>query len=84
MMGLPGMPDFLRPDDVRQTYAELSGVEVSPLGWYELHAAVQWGCVFLRTGARQIHFGEIEAPADPEALFHHRPLLERMLEQVGA
>lgn len=84
VMGLPGMPDFLRADDVRATYAEVTGVEVGELTWHQLHAAVQWGCVFLRTSVRQIHFGEIERPDDPEAVFHHRPLLERMLDEVGA
>jgi aminoglycoside phosphotransferase (APT) family kinase protein len=84
MLELPGMPDFLREDDVRATYAELSGVEVGDLTWYQVHAAVLWGCVFLRTSARQIHFGEIERPEDPEAVFHHRPLFERLLEEVGA
>jgi len=84
MLGLPGMPDFLAPEDVLATYQELTGVEPGDLTWYLLHAAVNWGCVFLRTSARQIHFGEIERPADPESVFHHRPLLERLLEEVGA
>lgn len=84
MLGVPGMPDFLRAEDVRSAYAETSGVEVGDLTWYQLHAAVLWGCVFLRTSARQIHFGEIERPEDPEAVFHHRPLLEALLAEVGA
>ncbi|TWG97096.1 aminoglycoside phosphotransferase (APT) family kinase protein [Nocardioides sp. J9] len=84
MLGLPGMPDFLRPEDVVATYEELSGHQVGDLTWCVVHAAVSWGCVFLRTSARQIHFGEIERPEDPEAVFHHRPLLERLLDQVGA
>lgn len=84
MLELPGMPDFLRADDVAATYAELSGVELGDLTWHTLHAAILWGCVFLRTSARQVHFGEIEQPEDPEAVFHHRPLLERLLEEVGA
>ncbi len=84
MLGLPGMPDFLRPEDVTTTYAELTGVELGDLTWHLLHAAVLWGCVFLRTSARQIHFGEIERPEDPESVFHHRPLFERLLEEVGA
>ncbi|MDQ6522615.1 phosphotransferase family protein [Nocardioides sp. LHD-245] len=84
MLGLPGMPDFLAADDVVATYRELSGVEPGDLTWYLVHAAVNWGCVFLRTSARQIHFGEIERPEDPEAVFHHRPLFERLLEEVGA
>ncbi|WP_377324294.1 phosphotransferase family protein [Pimelobacter simplex] len=84
MLGLPGMPEFLAPDDVVATYRELTGVETGDLTWFLLHAAVNWGCVFLRTSARQIHFGEIERPEDPESVFHHRPLLERLLEEVGA
>ncbi|TNM40541.1 phosphotransferase family protein [Nocardioides albidus] len=84
MLGLPGLPDLLTEDAARATYAELSGVEVGDLTWHQLHAAVLWGCVFLRTSARQIHFGEIERPDDPESVFHHRPLLERLLEEVGA
>ncbi len=83
MLGLPGMPDFLAPEDVVATYAEVSGVTPGDLTWYLVHAAVNWGCVFLRTSARQVHFGEIEVPSDPESVFHHRPLFERLLEQVG-
>lgn len=82
--GLPGMPHFLRADDVRATYRELTGIELGDFTWYELHAAVTWACVFLRTSARQVHFGEIELPEDPEAVFHHRPLFERLLAEVGA
>ncbi|GAA4077213.1 phosphotransferase family protein [Nocardioides kongjuensis] len=84
MLGLPGMPDFLDEDAARATYAELSGVEVGDLTWHQLHAAVLWACVFMRTSARQVHFGEIERPEDPESVFHHRPLFERLLEEVGA
>ena len=81
---LPGMPEFLRPEDVVATYSELSGVAVGDLTWYQVHAAVVWGVVFLRTSARQIRFGEIERPEDPEAVMHHRPLFERLLREVGA
>ncbi len=84
MLGLPGMPDFMTAEGVVATYEELTGVEVGDLTWYQLFAAVIWGVVFLRTSARQIHFGEIERPDDPEAVMHHRPLFERLLDQVGA
>lgn len=81
---LPGMPDFLREEDVRATYAECSGVELGDLHWYHVHNAVQWCVVFMRTGARQVHFGEIERPDDIETLFHHKPLLDRLLAEAGA
>ncbi len=81
---LPGMPHFLREDDVRATYAARTGVELGDLRWYHVYNAIQWCVVFMRTGARQIHFGEIERPDDLETLFHHKPLLERLLADVGA
>jgi aminoglycoside phosphotransferase (APT) family kinase protein len=81
---LPGMPDFLREDDVRATYERLTGVRLGDLSWFHVFNAVQWCVVFMRTGARQIHFGEIERPEDIESLFHHKPLLDQLLAEVGA
>jgi aminoglycoside phosphotransferase (APT) family kinase protein len=81
---LPGMPDFLREDDVRATYQGLTGVRLGDLSWFHVFNAVQWCVVFMRTGARQIHFGEIERPEDIESLFHHKPLLDTLLTEVGA
>ncbi|HEX5090700.1 MAG TPA: phosphotransferase family protein [Nocardioides sp.] len=81
---LPGMPHFMREEDVKATYAELTGVRLGDLSWYHLYNAVQWCVVFMRTGARQLHFGEIERPDDIETLFHHKPLMERLLAEVGA
>jgi aminoglycoside phosphotransferase (APT) family kinase protein len=81
---LPGLPDVLRADDVTATYAELTGVEVGDLQWFEIYAAVLWGVVFLRTGTRQAHFGEIELPDDVDALMHHAPLFGVLLDGVGA
>ena len=67
VFGMPGMPDFMREEDVRATYAELTGEELGDLTWYHLYNAVQWCVVFMRTGARSIHFGEIERPDDIES-----------------
>ena len=84
MLELPGMPHFLREDDVRATYADLTGKTLGDLHWYHVYNAVQWCVVFMRTGARQVHFGEIEPPSDVETLMHHKPLLDRLLADVGA
>jgi aminoglycoside phosphotransferase (APT) family kinase protein len=81
---LPGLPDVLRAEDVRATYAEITGVEPGDLTWYQIYSGVLWGIVFMRTGARQLHFGEIEKPASPDELMHHSPLLTRLLDEVGA
>ena len=81
---LPGMPHFLREEDVVAEYERLSGATLGDLRWYHVYNGVQWAIVFMRTGARQIHFGEIERPDDIESLFHHKPLLDRLLDDVGA
>jgi aminoglycoside phosphotransferase (APT) family kinase protein len=77
--GLPGMPDFLRIDDVVARYEGTSGVSVGDLGWFLTYAAVQWGIVGLITGARGVHFGEREMPDDIDELLINRPLIERFV-----
>lgn len=83
MLELPGMPHFLREEDVVATYAERTGVTLGDLDWYHVYNGLQWCIVFMRTGARQVHFGEIEMPDDIESLFHCKPLLESILAKVG-
>jgi aminoglycoside phosphotransferase (APT) family kinase protein len=83
LAGLPGMPDFLREDDVRATYKGLTGVELGDLAWFYVYSAVVWCCVFMRTGARRVHFGEIERPDDVESLFYHASLLKRLIGETA-
>lgn len=83
LAGLPGMPDFLTEDDIRATYRELTGVEVGDLRWFHVYSAVVWCCVFMRTGARRVHFGEIEQPDDVESLFYHASLLKKLLGEIA-
>jgi aminoglycoside phosphotransferase (APT) family kinase protein len=78
-MGLGGMPDFLRLEDVAGTYERLTGHTLRDLAWFGTYAALQYSIVFLRTGARQVHFGEIERPATPDDLIMNRDAVERML-----
>ncbi len=84
VMGMPGMPHFMHEDDLKAEYERVTGVTLGDLQWYHVYNGVQWCIVFMRTGARQIHFGEIEKPEDIESLFHCKPLIERLLEEVGA
>src|SRR5918995_1131471 len=78
-LDLPGMPHFLRRDDVAATYESLTGHTPRDLDFYGTYAALQYGIVFLRTGHRQVHFGEVEMPADVDDLIMNREPLERML-----
>jgi aminoglycoside phosphotransferase (APT) family kinase protein len=76
---LPGLPAVLAEDDVRATYRELTGVELGDLHWFYVYSGVMWACVFMRTGARRVHFGELEKPDDVESLFYHAALLKRLI-----
>ncbi len=76
---LPGMPGFLRADDVIATYESLTGHAPRDLAWFGTHAAVQYAIVFLRTGARAVHFGETTMPDEVDDLVMNREPLERML-----
>jgi aminoglycoside phosphotransferase (APT) family kinase protein len=76
---LPGLPGVMREDDVRATYQELTGVELGDLRWFYAYSGVMWACVFMRTGARRVHFGETEKPDDVETLFYHAGLMKRFI-----
>ncbi|MGV0791559.1 phosphotransferase family protein [Mycolicibacterium sp. XJ1819] len=79
LAGLPGLPDFMREDDVRATYTARTGVELGDLHWFYVYSGVIWACVFMRTSARRVRFGEIEKPDDVESLFYHGSLLNRLI-----
>jgi aminoglycoside phosphotransferase (APT) family kinase protein len=79
MAGMPGLPDVMREEDVRAVYAKHTGVEVADLRWFYVYSGVIWACVFMRTNARRVRFGEIEQPDDVEALFFHGSVLKRLI-----
>ncbi len=79
LAGLPGLPEVMREDDVRATYRALTGTSLGDLRWFYAYSGVIWCCVFMRTGARRVRFGEIEKPDDVETMFYHASLLERLI-----
>lgn len=79
LAGLPGLPDFMREEDVKATYAARTGVDLGDLQWFYVYSGVIWACVFMRTSARRVRFGEIEPPEDVESLFYHGALLKRLI-----
>ena len=76
---LPGMPDFLRREDVAATYESMTGHTPRHLDFYAAFAAVQWAIVFVRTGLRAVHFGEEQMPAAVDDFIRNQESLERML-----
>lgn len=81
LAGLPGLPEVLREDDVRAGYERLTGVALGDLHWFYIYSGVIWCCVFMRTTARRVHFGEMEQPEDVESTFYHASLLRRLIEE---
>jgi aminoglycoside phosphotransferase (APT) family kinase protein len=81
LANLPGMPNVLREDDIRATYRSLTSIDLGDLRWFYAYCGVMWAIVFMRTGARRVHFGEVDKPADPESLFYHGALLKRLLRE---
>ena len=77
--GLPGMPQFMQPDEVAARYEQTTGLSVRDLDFYITYAGVQWGIVGLITGLRSVHFGEREMPEEVDDLLYNRPSLERLL-----
>jgi aminoglycoside phosphotransferase (APT) family kinase protein len=80
LAGLPGLPDVMREEDVRATYEELTGAALGDLNWFYVYSGVIWCCVFMRTTARRVRFGEMEQPDDVESVFYHASLLRRLID----
>jgi aminoglycoside phosphotransferase (APT) family kinase protein len=79
-LGKPGLPDFLRPEDVAATYEARTGHALRDLEFYQTYAALRHGIIMTRIHARRVHFGEGEWPDDVDSVIHHRATLERMLD----
>lgn len=79
LVGVPGLPGMMRLDEACACYEELSGHQPRDMAFYTLCAALRHGIVMLRIGRRQVHFGEIAMPEDPDEMIPHRGAIEAML-----
>lgn len=76
---VPGLPDFLRLDDVAAEYERLGGRTPRHLDWFTVYAALRYAIVSVRTTKRGVHFGQQAMPEDLDDLVMHRAGLERLL-----
>jgi aminoglycoside phosphotransferase (APT) family kinase protein len=79
LFGSPGMPDFMRLDDVVAQYEAATGHQVRDIGFYLTYTAIQWAIVFVIVGLRRVRFGEQAMPDDIHDLIINRGPLEQML-----
>jgi len=79
-LGAPGLPGMLRPADVREAYAKVSGRTPGGLTWHIAYAAIRHGLIMRRIAERSIYFGEAIRPDDIDDLIMHRSTLVGMLD----
>jgi aminoglycoside phosphotransferase (APT) family kinase protein len=79
-VGLPGLPEMLRPSDVSDAYSEVSGRTPGDLTWHIAYAAIRHGLIMRRIAERSIYFGEATRPDDVDDLIMHRSTLRGMLD----
>jgi aminoglycoside phosphotransferase (APT) family kinase protein len=79
MLGLPGLPDFLRAEDITATYEKLTGHRIRNLHWFVTYAAALHAIIMSRHHARSVYFGEAEWPEDVDETIPQRELLRRFI-----
>jgi aminoglycoside phosphotransferase (APT) family kinase protein len=79
--GLPGMPHFLRLEDVAASYERTAGTTLRDLDWYVTYSCVQMAVILTRTTQRSIHFGERPPAEAPEDMFINAPTLAALVER---
>lgn len=78
--GMPGLPDFMRREDMAALYTEMSGRPVEALEWFEVFAAQRFAIVSVRTSLRGVTYGQMEMPDDLDDFIMFRNLQEQMLD----
>jgi aminoglycoside phosphotransferase (APT) family kinase protein len=76
---MPGLPEFMRPDDMAAQYEARTGHTPVALDWFEVFAALRFAIVSVRTSTRGIAYGQMPPPDDPDDLVMFRALLDTML-----
>ena len=79
LLGSPGLPQFLRLEDVATQYEAETGHALRHMDFFLTYTAIQWAIVFVLAGLRRVHFAEQPMPGDVHDLIINRGPLEQML-----
>jgi len=77
--GVDTLPDMFRPEDVRETYGERTGVDVGDLRFETVYNAARHATIMARVHARSVHFGTEEWPDDPDEVWRFKDLLRELI-----
>lgn len=81
-LDMPGMPAFMRRDDVVELYEDLTGYRPTNMDFYRVLSALHHGIIMIQVAKRSILFGGGAAfgseglPDDIDQLIMHRELLK--------
>ena len=81
-MGLPGLPDMFRPENVAAHYTALTGYEPVDLDWFVTYGALRHAIVMTRATRRGVLLDGGEIPEDPDDLILHRRALQWLMDGV--
>jgi aminoglycoside phosphotransferase (APT) family kinase protein len=77
--GRDPMPQFLRRNDVVNTYQEIAETKLTDIDWFITYGLLQQAVVEIRLSQRRILFGEMERPADTNDYLYSRRMIEQIL-----
>ena len=78
------LEDFFPRERVIATYQDRAGREVRTYDYYEVFAAIRYSIVSIRTGETSVATGTLPAPEHHDGLIMNGPILERLLDRLGA
>jgi aminoglycoside phosphotransferase (APT) family kinase protein len=79
-LGLAGLADFMRAQDLAASYEAVSGRRVGELRWHVAYAAMRHGVIMRRVTERAVLHGEAVEPPDIDDMIIHRATLRAMLD----
>jgi aminoglycoside phosphotransferase (APT) family kinase protein len=79
-LGVPGLPDFMRAQDLAASYETFTQRRVGDLRWHVAYAAMRHGVIMRRVTERAVLHGEAIEPPDLDDMIIHRGTLRAMLD----
>ena len=76
----PGLPDFMNPETVRETFRDQTGHLPQDLHWFMVYAGLRHAIIMSRINDRSVHFGQAAWTKDVDEVIPHRNLLWTLME----